>query len=95
MNLRSVRRVLSKEFPIQRRVVVSIDDDLGEDAGACELSGQTIVISIAPMSDLEQSHTLAHEWAHARIFDKHGKQRNRHTREWVAEYARIYRRLFE
>jgi len=95
MSFRAVRQILKREFPINRRLVVRIDDEMEDRLGECWMDGETINIAIAPASEIEQCHTLAHEYAHARIFDRHGKQRNRHSREWVAEYARIYRRLFE
>ena len=95
MNLRTARRNLQRAFPIKRRVVVSRDDEDDGNLGTAWMEGETIRINIAPSLPDEEVHTLAHEWAHGRIYDRHGSQRGRHGVEWAREYAAIYRHFFD
>lgn len=94
--MKSVRAILRKEFPITRRVVVSIEDaDEAEDFGACWMEGDTIRISVRESEERgEMAHTLIHEWAHARLADKAGKICSRHSVAWAREYGAIYQRVF-
>jgi len=92
--VKSVRATLRKEFPIARRVVVSIDQ-LCDEFGSCWMEGDTIRISVRESEQIgEMAHTLVHEWAHARLFDKAGRSCRRHSVAWAREYAAMYDRIF-
>jgi hypothetical protein len=99
MTPKTLRRKLARDFPVSRRVVLLFESaDEMDEAGAlgcCWMEGEAIMIGLAPADPVEQCHTLAHEWAHARIFDRHGKQMTRHSREWAYEFARIYARYWD
>lgn len=92
--MRAVRATLRRHFPIKRRVVVTIDQ-LEADFGSCWMEGDTIRISVRESDQRgEMAHTLVHEWAHARIFDRAGRSCRRHSVAWAREYAAMYDRIF-
>jgi Zn-dependent peptidase ImmA (M78 family) len=99
MNYKTLRRRLARDFPLSRRVVVFEEspeemDEAGA-LGVCWFEESTIYIGLAKAAPAEQAHTLAHEWAHARVCDRHGKLMHRHSREWAEEFARIYKRYWD
>jgi len=92
----TARRHLQRAFPIGRRLIVSREDeDEPGNVGTAWMEGETIRINVAPSLPEEEVHTLCHEWARARIYDRHGKQRGRHGLEWAREFAAIYRHFFD
>lgn len=95
MTLRTARRNLQRAFPIGRRVIVTREDEDDGAMGTAWMDGDTIRINVAPSLPDEEVHTLANEWAHARIYDRHGKQRGRHGMELAREFAAIYRHFFD
>jgi hypothetical protein len=96
MTLRTARQKLRQAFPISRRVVLTVGACDDGNAAETWMDGETIRIAIDDTLDpAAQLHFLAHEWAHARIFDRYGKQCERHTNEWCKEFAAIYRHFFD
>jgi hypothetical protein len=99
MTPKTLRRKLARDFPVSRRVVLLFETadevDSSSELGGCWLEGDVIMIGLAPADPHEQAHTLAHEWAHARICDRRGKLMPRHSREWAYEFARIYARYWD
>ena len=95
MTPRTLRRKLAKDFPIRRRVVVISEATDDGSMGECWMEGDSILINLAPAVQDEQAHTLAHEWAHAIIFDRNGKLSTRHTVEWAREFAKIYQTYWD
>ena len=92
----TARRHLQRAFPIRRRVIVTRNkEEDPRNMGTAWLTPKAIRINVAPDLPDDGIHILSHEWAHGRIYDRHGKQLGRHTHEWVKEYAVIYRHFFD
>ena len=95
MTPRSLRRMLARDFPLSRRVVVTFDDCQDDGTmGECWMDGKEIRINIGPAAPDEQCWTLAHEWAHAMLFDLTNKQIGRHSVRWAKYFAKVAQRYF-
>lgn len=95
MSPRSLRRMLARDFPLSRRVVVTFEEcDEPGTMGECWMDGKEIRINIGPATPDEMCWTLAHEYAHAIHFDKLGKQCGRHSVQWAKYFAKVAQRYF-
>jgi len=74
---------LKKRFPLSKRIIVK--RVAMRDYGSTSLSNNTITICIKKGSP-NPAEILAHEWAHAVIFDREGD----HHPRWGKVYAECY-----
>ena len=91
----TLRRKLARDFPIKRKIRVLFGECEPDHLAEISMEGDDIWITIGPSTPDEQAHHLLHEYCHAIVFDRHGKQMPRHTVEWARVYAKLYQFYYD
>ena len=87
----SLRALCPAPYPVSVRRVAMGEGDYGD----CTLRGKRFAIRVSrTASPHEALLVLAHEWAHALVWDLQGPREDHHEEHWGLAYSRCYRAVF-